>query len=319
MIATAVNTHYSRFVELVRSLHSLIAQGRCDSPEADSLREEMDQHARYLNESERERLDGLSADLYSLTGNEIQEPGASPVGEPELRAAWETGDYDRLLVLLRRPAPFLAEHDLAFMRGHCWAQAGDLETALLFYQRAHELRPQDEQLIVMLMLTYLGLYRLEDAQKYAIRLANDPTVTTPIILLRAAGVLFASQEELPNGPPPEAFKQVVHLIASALRLDETSPPEKKLRDSDRAKYLAISAFCSRALGETKCALEASRSALRLDPTDESVRSIATSLAIPRRTETNWSQEQRALGNRLATMAGADRFPLQGPSFMITNV
>src|SRR5262245_45583458 len=102
--------HYDQYVKLLRQLHCLIADGEGDSQEADAVRDELDIHAPFLTDIESQRADGLSAALYSLSGNEIYAPEdqINPAPELELKTAWEREEYERVLTLLRRPAPYLS-------------------------------------------------------------------------------------------------------------------------------------------------------------------------------------------------------------------
>jgi tetratricopeptide (TPR) repeat protein len=271
---------FAEYVSLLRRLHGLIAEGKSESGEADAVRDEMDGPWHKLSEAEMRQARGLSGDLYSLTTDEVYAPEdkSNPVSEPELRAAWESEDYDRVLTLLRHPAPFLTADQIAFMRAHCWGQVGDLETALLFYRRASELKPHDEQYTVMLMLTYLGLGRLADARVCAASLANASTVTMPIILLRAAGVLYASLESLPGSGANEAMAHIVELIERAFEMDRQLPRERRLHDSDRAQYLAVAAVCNIDLGKRREASAACEMALRLDPDNELARTAEVAIS-----------------------------------------
>ena len=57
---------FQDYVSLLEDLHSLIAQGKGDTDEADRLRDSMDDFWDRLNPREIQLARGLSADLYTL-------------------------------------------------------------------------------------------------------------------------------------------------------------------------------------------------------------------------------------------------------------
>ena len=62
--ANAENLDYAAYESLLRRVHGLIREGRGDSEEADSLRDQMDAPWSRLNDAERATLDRLSVELY---------------------------------------------------------------------------------------------------------------------------------------------------------------------------------------------------------------------------------------------------------------
>ena len=58
------NPHCVEYVALLVQLHNLIAAGKGDDPEADAIRDQMDEPWRHLNDKEISRLRDLSASLY---------------------------------------------------------------------------------------------------------------------------------------------------------------------------------------------------------------------------------------------------------------
>ena len=96
------NPAYVEYVRQLLKLQALMAQGLGESSEADALREEMLPTWRRLSSEELARVDGLSGDLYMLTGEEVFEP-VDPVErtrerlEPRLREAWRPKNKDGLV------------------------------------------------------------------------------------------------------------------------------------------------------------------------------------------------------------------------------
>jgi hypothetical protein len=149
-MSTAMNTPSSDvavriYTRLLREVHVLIGRGLGDSPQAESLVDEMDAPWYGMTDDEQLRMRRLSADLYALA-----EGGAKQVEmtDQELRAWKETAkntltalkleDVDSALAFLRRPSPRqLPRYVVPFLQARCWEKLGDLETALVFMKATY--------------------------------------------------------------------------------------------------------------------------------------------------------------------------------------
>jgi hypothetical protein len=136
---------FEDYVFLLEELHSLIAQGKGDTDEADRLRDSMDDFWDRLNPREIQLARGLSADLYSLVDSPLQEP---QVGQDEMietcrlvGAAWNNKDWPLVLELLRERSHPYPPSQVALMRADCWSNLGDPRTSQLFLQKALSLAP----------------------------------------------------------------------------------------------------------------------------------------------------------------------------------
>jgi hypothetical protein len=166
------NPSYGEYVRHLLRLHSLMAAGRGDSAEADAVREEMLVPWRRLDPDELARVDGLSADLYMLTGEEIfaaAEPAERTRSrlEPRLHAAWAKRDWDEVLALLRTGPDFLTPDRLAYLRGRCWAELGHPDVALLFFDHASRLSPGNLNYRALALEPLLQLGQLDEARQRA--------------------------------------------------------------------------------------------------------------------------------------------------------
>ena len=130
------------YVESIRGLlrlHALTENGRDETPEADVTRDGLEQPWYELSETEKQRITGLSEDLYSITDPRSEPLPMSPEAQKRLVEALESrqsGDWDRALELLRLWGKHLDPAILAWLRGTVWDAAGDGETAWLFYEHA---------------------------------------------------------------------------------------------------------------------------------------------------------------------------------------
>src|SRR5438552_17976016 len=92
-------------VDLTLGLHDLIARGEGDSPAAEEIAKKSEALWKLLTDQERERLNGLAADLYMLIREELPtqlDPNEFDLKdlENEIDKAFARRDYDRLLKLL---------------------------------------------------------------------------------------------------------------------------------------------------------------------------------------------------------------------------
>ncbi|MFI5457621.1 MAG: hypothetical protein ACHRXM_19435 [Isosphaerales bacterium] len=131
----------------LRELHQLTAEGRLDSREADAVRDATDAPWEALTEAEKKRVSGLSEDLYSVTD---LAPTAVKELNPQAQArlvdiyqARQSGEWDRVLELLRRWGAHLDPSMLSYLRGSTWLEAGDPATAAIFYEHALDLQPDN--------------------------------------------------------------------------------------------------------------------------------------------------------------------------------
>ena len=147
------NPDYIQAMRLQPSLHRLIAQGQGDAAEADEIRDAMEAHWRHMNYAERQRFEGLSADLYMLADDEVfnrvpLEQRTREWLEPKLHQAVEAGDWDTFLALLRNGPDYITTGKLAHFRAIAYARLGHLDIALLFAEYAYRKDSSDIDIAV---------------------------------------------------------------------------------------------------------------------------------------------------------------------------
>ena len=128
---------------LLIRLHELIAEGNGDSDEADIVRDQMEPSWYSMNYLEQDRVGSLSGDLYELSENGPK-PLAMTAEErkawgQEWKTAYEAGDWDKVLDLLRRPPLDVSRQDIFLLRGRAWEKLGDAEVAAVFMKEAERL------------------------------------------------------------------------------------------------------------------------------------------------------------------------------------
>lgn len=142
-----MSSSYLAVVRGIRELHRLTLLGMDESPEADAIRDATDGPWEALSEEERKRAAGLSKDLFSIsepTSEEVPEENSqAQAGLNEVEAARAQGEWDRALELLRRWGKYLPPALVRNLRASIWSEAGDLETAFLFYEQVSRPPPEN--------------------------------------------------------------------------------------------------------------------------------------------------------------------------------
>jgi len=161
--------HYEEAKRLLLKLHELDAQGKDQSPEADEVRAQMEGQEQFLTESEQVRLNGLSGDLYMLTGTEVPESTTVPVSKEEFLKAIETKQWDLVLRAIRqRIAPHIAVQS-ALIRSMCWSGLGDFDVALLFAKFAEAMAPNNPACHMLVLDSLLHLEYFDSAETYMVK------------------------------------------------------------------------------------------------------------------------------------------------------
>jgi hypothetical protein len=143
-----VNASYLTVIRGLLRMHWLNANGQFESPEADALRDAMDEPWERLSSIERKRIAGLSADLNAMS--DTPTPHApleiNPQAEENLfkvHEARQSGEWDQAQELLRELGGDVSSALLSYLRGTIWSAAGDAETVAVFFEHALHLEPEN--------------------------------------------------------------------------------------------------------------------------------------------------------------------------------
>jgi tetratricopeptide (TPR) repeat protein len=162
-----MSPNYLAAARAVRDLHRLALAARDESPEADAIRDSSDSAWQALSEVEQKRIGGLSEDLYSISDPPAGGNGAmNPQAQARLNDAYEArqrGEWDRALELLRRWGKPLSPALVSYLRGAIWREAGDPETAVLFFEHAVSLEPHNERFFTDLLTALDAVACLESS------------------------------------------------------------------------------------------------------------------------------------------------------------
>jgi tetratricopeptide (TPR) repeat protein len=259
------------YLESIRGLHRLHAltlEGRNDSPEADAIRDGLEQPWYDLSESEQARIGGLSEDLYSISDPPQEPLPSNPQVQRKLIEAAEArqvGKWDQALELLRRWSRYIDPSLLSGMRGTLWQDAGDDATAALFYQHAARMDPTNTR------HHYLYLSAIEKSDPdLALSKANeiiaDDENHAPEVVVTAAGIAFVSVKQgngETSGMTPERL--VSTLDRAIARLGEGRPHHITSFDSFYVLAYGILALCHALMGNSRAAIRSIDLAIAADP------------------------------------------------------
>lgn len=265
---TTGNLNFRQVIRGFLQLHQFTVEGRDESPEADAVRDSLDLPWRALTETERDRVQGLSADLFAISDPMEGGPREmNPQAQRNLTEAFEArqrGDWDRALSLLRRWEKYITPALLSYLRGGIWLEAGYPEVGVVFYEHAAKLEPDNANYAV------LSLQALEQsdplqARAKANQILQDPDKHSPLLVIRAADVVFNATREMAEPDAGNVFRSLVPVLTKAL---PGIPEEEKT--SFYLMGLMLLAFCHERLGETNAALDYYSRGVRIKPSDDAL-------------------------------------------------
>lgn len=136
---------YRAVIRALLRMHQFALDGEDESEEAESLRNSMSEPWEGLSPVERDRVTGLSKDLYEIS--DYAEHGLEPMSAQQhgdlsdMYEARERGEWDKALELLRRLGRHMPPALVCYLRGTLWVAAGDLAVAAIFFEQASRLEP----------------------------------------------------------------------------------------------------------------------------------------------------------------------------------
>jgi tetratricopeptide (TPR) repeat protein len=262
----AMSPNYRAVVRGIRELHRLMVESRDESPEADVVRDTIDGPWEALSEAERKRVSGLSEDLYSISDPPDQGPQAmNPQAQARLNDAVEArarGDWDRALELLRRWGRHVSLALVSYLRGAIWLEAGDPEAAVLFYEHAANLNPDNGNYLSIFLHT-LDIVEPAEAQRRAQEILQDADNYPPVAVARAADIAFKAAR---SAPEAEAKRLIPVLERTLTRIEQGD--ESGVDRSSYAMAAALLGFCHEFLGDNQAALDYYSRGLQFVPNND---------------------------------------------------
>lgn len=280
-----LKTHiFAQYEELLIEL-SLAMRGE-DDARANSIRCRMEGPERHLSDSMMERLDGLAADLYMLSGRELfertdQAEAISTKLGASLRQHWEREEWENVLLLLRKKMPFLSDEHRAYLRAVAYEHLGQLRSASLFMDYAIQLN-QEDTTYRCFGLDYLSqMGWLNEAVARAPQYIADSN-SSPVLLIQAAVTLVKTSRNLSMADFRTRASEAIPVLTSAL--NNGSGLGGAPREVIALAYVTLG-FCLQHLGDRIQADVAYRLALKVDPRNDAAQNGLRAV-IEERSESN---------------------------------
>lgn len=259
-----VNTAYLTWLNAILDTH---ARQLWNAAESEADDEHLEEQWEVLPERVRRRLWGLSADLFSLVDNEkYRDEDAAPVTPHELAQrrtkAFQSGRWDELLELLRRPPQLLADDQISYVRGRAWQELGHPHVALRFFDNASRLKPGHTPYRILALDCLKVSADWQAAVRRAHEYSRDPA-SPPALLFRAADV-FHAYSMASDRDREQLAGQAVALVDQGLSKLSQAGVEPPL-DSTLTAAFVTKAFCLEHLGRTDEALATYGAAIQRFP------------------------------------------------------
>ena len=267
-----MSASYLAMVRGTRELHQLLAAGKDDSPEADAIRDATDGPWLAIPEVERKRIGNLSEDLYSLVEPPPPPKPMDPQAEAKLREAFEAknrGEWDRALDLLRRWRAHIDPARVSYLRGSIWLGAGDPATAIVFFEHACQLDP-DNELFQGRLLETLETTNPPEAATRAEAVLQNSEARGPVVVLRAADIIFGTARGMPELQAAPIYRRLIPIIERTLARLETRRRADPEHSAPKGLGLAVLATCYREVGDSQRAYDYYSRAIQLDPTNDAL-------------------------------------------------
>jgi tetratricopeptide (TPR) repeat protein len=253
-------------------MHKYTVDGQEESEEADALRESMEEPWGRLSAVERERVAGLSKDLYSVSGpppSQAPEP-TNPQAQSKVGEAYEArerGEWDRALELLRRWGKFVPPPLLSYLRARIWEDAGDKMVAVVFFVHACRLDPQNENFRAM----YLNALKWTDstrARAIAGPILDESEKHIPNLVIQAAEVFYGEATSVSEHDAAPIYRRLIGILTPLL--SRTKDDEGLEHPTQVSMILRLLATCHRWLGETREAYDYYSRAIILEPWNDAL-------------------------------------------------
>jgi tetratricopeptide (TPR) repeat protein len=224
-----------------------------------------------LSKLERERVSGLSKDLYEISDRPVQGPEPmNPQAQGKLSEAYEArerGEWDRALELLRQSGNYVPAPLISYLRGTIWRAAGDAATAAVFFEHASQLDPNNENFQAVLLHTLKTAVPQDAAARAEVVLKNSEA-RAPAVVVYAADIIFGTVRGMSDAEAMPTYQRLIPIIEQTLKRMEGR--EDIDGSALNGMALTLLATCYEALGDTPKAYGYYSRAIQLDPTNDTL-------------------------------------------------
>lgn len=261
---------YQAELSALLRMHQLSVAGKEESEEADLIRESASDYWDELSKTEKDRLTGLSKDLYEISdGPPPQEPmsGQAQIKLMEAYEARDRGDWDKALAFLRESSRHIPPPLLSYLRGRIWESAGNASAAAIFLEHACHLEPGNEGFQVS-FLRVLGDADPSAARKRADEILRSSEQQLPSVVVSAAAAVFDSIRNLANDDYMQTCKQLIPILEHVLiKLNERGDLD---RQAVGGMAVCLLAELYRETGDKPKAYFYYSRAIQLDPSNDAL-------------------------------------------------
>lgn len=266
------NPAYTECVRLLIELHLLMKAGESESPAADRVRDLLEQRWPGLEVTEVERVEDMSADLYTLEAD-------SPIVHPEHIAApkeaiWNElherqtrRDFAAVLAFLREHPQEFDRASAALERGAAYLQLQDYDIALLFLDEANRLRPGDPTALACRLAALTNCGCEAEAEQVANQIAADGTADA-MALVVAGLFLFLQATKWQSSERTRLYAGGVKALQRGLTLFAGKMLNAEARQAVKSAHLCIAVWLEDT-GKPAEARQECLAALSVDPHFES--------------------------------------------------
>jgi len=266
----ALSPSYLAVSRGVRELHRLVLSGLDESPAADAIRDATDSPWEALSEVERRRASGLSDDLYSISDPPDEGPRQlNPQAQARLADAFvarERGQWDRALELLRRWGRYVPPALVSHLRGSIWLDAGDPETAALFYEHAAGLEPENGNYLALYLHT-LDLIDPAEAHRRAAAIIGRDEAYPAVAVTYAADIMLKATGTTPEADSVAEYRRLIPILERTSMKIEAGD-ESGVDPSAYATAIGLLGFCHEFLGDNQTATQCYSRGLQVDPNND---------------------------------------------------
>ena len=263
------------YAHLLLQLHDLIVRGEGDSDEADAIREKMDFAWVKMTAEERDRMNDLSHDLYTLAegGNQVvpmtlEEREVYRRRAKEASARDNQGDVGQVLEFLRGPVPEgVPRYIVPFLQARVWDRLGFVEVALRFMQEAERQNPRFA-IEVMDLLKRAG--HSQQALAYARRILDSEESAPEELYLAGAALLDSVRYRRGEEEVRQVLRRLIPPLKRALKIIQEGHPTARELPGLEAGITSLLGFCHELAGDFKAALNVYDNYLAKDPNNPDV-------------------------------------------------
>lgn len=253
------------------ALHRLLLAGQDESPEADAIRDASDGPWESLSEVERNRVRNHSEDLYSLTERPPDALLMDSKAQAKLNEAFEAkqrGEWDKALELLRLWRAYIAPSLVSYLRGSIWLDAGEPETASLFFEHAFSIQPENQKYLAM-FLHALNIAAPGAASKHAEEILTEHLKYDPVVISRAVHIKLKATQRMPESES----RQLADILKPILISTVSRFSDQGLSELDVSSYVMAVTLLGcvyESVGDLQSAMEMYSRGLQLFPNNDAL-------------------------------------------------